>query len=98
VTRVAGGQAVGERTLRVEAARVVTERDRQRRDAAASVHEAVEPRALLARFLDGLAHHDERARQDLEVLTRAAELRSRFPRLALACSGAQGSDAKHPEG
>ena len=48
--------------------------DRERGDGAVVMHQAVEQRALLPRFLDAVADHDEGARQDFQVVAVAAEL------------------------
>ncbi len=48
------------------------ERDRQRRETAVVVYEAIEQRALLLRFVTRVAHYDERAQQYLQMLARAA--------------------------
>ena len=51
----------------------MAERDRERRDRAIVMDEAVEPRPLLARLRDGVADHDEGARQNLQMVAVTAD-------------------------
>ncbi|MET3591510.1 hypothetical protein ABID26_000889 [Mesorhizobium shonense] len=68
-----GVRHIRQRTVGIEAGRIMAERDRQRGDAALVVDQAVELCPLGARFLDAVADDDESARQDLDVVARAAE-------------------------
>ena len=56
----------GSGPVRVEARGVRAERHGEGRDGAVVVHEAVEQRPLLPRLLHRVAHHHQRARQDVQ--------------------------------
>src|ERR1700730_17554110 len=84
------GVALGDlrqRAVEVEAGGVAAAGSRERGDGAGGVDEAVEQGPLLARLGGGLAHHDEGAGQDLDVVGVAPGLFRPAPDVSVVALG-----------